>query len=77
MVEVWLRSNAKKKLPKIQLSFLTSCLVNNVFIIYSECRMLPLVDGYLVLVSTVLISGEEGEVGGRLTVVRNKLFYTV
>ena len=39
--------------------------------------MLPLVDGYLVLVSTVLISGEEGEVGGRLTVVRNKLFYTV
>ena len=43
--------------------------------------MLPLVDRYLVLVSTVLISGEEGAGGagwgGRLTVVRNKLFYTV
>ena len=49
----------EKKLAKIQLSFLTSCLVNNVLIIYSEYRMLPLVDGYLVLVSIVLISGEE------------------
>ena len=42
--------------------------------------MLPLVDGYLVLFSTVLISGEEGGGrggGGRLTVVRNKLLYTV
>ena len=68
----------EKKLAKIQLSFLTSCLVNNVFIIYSEYRMLPLVDGYLVLVSIVLISGEEGwGGGGRLTVVRNKLSYTV
>ena len=52
-------------------------MVNNIFIIYSdhEYRMLPLVDGYLVLFSTVFISGEEGR--GRLTVVRNKLFYTV
>ena len=75
MVEVWpLVQRQKKKKEKRKLA---SRLVNNIFIIYSdhEYRMLPLVDGYLVLVSTVFISGEEGR--GRLTVVRNKLFYTV
>ena len=71
MVEVWPLVQRKNQ------AFLISRLVNNIFIIYSdhEYRMLPLVDGYLVLVSTVFISGEEGR--GRLTVVRNKLFYTV
>ena len=55
----------KKKLARIQLSR----LVNNVFIIYSKYMS----------VSTVFISGEDGRVGGGggLTVVRNKLFYTV
>ena len=51
MVEVWPRSNAKKKkLARIQLSR----LVNNVFIIYSKYMS----------VSTVFISGEDGRVGG-------------
>ena len=48
-------------------AILTSLLVNNVFIMYSEYMS----------VSTVFISGEEGREGeGGLTVVRNKLFYT-
>ena len=48
-------------------AILTSRLVNNVFIIYSEYMS----------VSTVFMSGEEGlGGGGELTVVRNKLFYT-
>ena len=70
-------SGATRKKIGLNQAILTSRLVNNIFLIYSdhEYRMLPLVDGYLVLVSTVFISGEEGR--GRLTVVRNKLFYTV
>ena len=74
MVEVWPRSKAKKKLAKIQLSRRHGSSITY-FIIYSEYRMLPLVNGYLVLVSTVFISGEEG--WGRLTVVRVLLFYAV
>ena len=47
-------------------AILTSLLVDNIFIMYSEYMS----------VSAVFISGEEGRGGGGLTVVRNKLFYT-
>ena len=56
----------KKKKTGENPAILTSRLVNNVFIIYSEYMS----------VSTVFMSGEEGRGVGELTVVRNKLFYT-
>ena len=53
VVEVWPRPNAKKKTGENP-AILTSRLVNNVFIIYSEYMS----------VSTVFMSGEEGREGG-------------